>query len=135
MQIGREGIKIAVTTGRMCHVNSVRQELRRIGIDRYVDVAITKATTLRFTNPRNATSRNAELQEVLRRLEVRASECVFVADYVDDIHSAKRLGIPTVAVLSGSSSFALLEREGPNFIIQSIRDLPRLLEGELCVRY
>jgi phosphoglycolate phosphatase-like HAD superfamily hydrolase len=132
-QIRRKGIRIAVTTGRMCRARTVRHELRNIGIDQCVDVTITKATALRFKNPHHATSRSAELREVLKRLRVGAHECVFVADYVDDIRSAKRLGISTIAVLSGSSSFGLLKREDPDHIIKSIRDLPRLLETEFFV--
>lgn len=80
-QIRTNGTRIAVVTGRICPAGVVRQELRNIGIDQYVDAIVTKATAPNFTNHHRATSRNAELHEVLRRLRIGVSRCVFVADY------------------------------------------------------
>ena len=65
LQLRKEGIRIAVTTGRMCRASTVRHELGNIGIDQCVELTITKATVLRFKNPHHATSRSAELREVL----------------------------------------------------------------------
>lgn len=129
-QIRRKGATVAVVTGRICPAGVVREELRNIGIDQYVDVIVTKATAPNFTNHYRATSRNAELHEVLRRLRIGVSRCVFVADYVEDVRSAKSLRVPTIAVLSGSSSLALLRKENPDHIIESVRDLPDLLESK-----
>jgi len=102
-----------------------------MGIRRHVDVIVTKTTALRSAKLDQITSRSAELQEALKRLGLVARRCVFVADYVEDMRSARPLGIVTVAVLTGSSSLALLEREKPDYIIRSIRELPRLLETQL----
>jgi len=126
--IRRRGIKIAVITGRACYPSVVMEELRDIGIRRYVDVIVTKATALRSARLDQITSRSAELQEALKRLRLVARRCVFVADYVEDIRSARPLEIVTIAVLTGSSSLALLEREKPDYIIRSIHELPCLME-------
>lgn len=123
------GMRIAVVTGRMCQPSLVRPELRRIGIDHFVDVVVTKASVRHLTTPSQATSRKAELREVLRQLRLDAKECVFVADYVDDIRSAKPLRITTVGVLSGSSPRSLMIKENPDFVIKNVCDLPHLLEG------
>lgn len=129
-QIRRNRARIAVVTGRICSAGVVRGELRNIGIDQYVDVIVTKATAPNFANHHRPTSRDAELHEVLRRLRIGVSRCVFVADYVEDVRSAKSLRISTIAVLSGSSSLALLRKENPDHIIESVRDLPDLLESK-----
>lgn len=127
-RIGGTGVRIAVVTGRMCSPSLVRRELRSIGIDHLVDTVVTKASVRHSTTCRQATSRKAELREVLMRLRLDAKECVFVADYVDDIRSAKPLRIATVAVLSGSSPRDLMRKENPNLIVKSICDLPYLLK-------
>jgi len=126
--IKKRGIKVAVISGRVCSPSLVRQELRDIDVDQYVDVVVTKATALRSAKLDQTTSRTGELREVLKRLGANARESVFVADYVEDIRSARSLGIMTVGVLSGSSTLRLLKRENPDYIIKSIRDFPSLLK-------
>ena len=126
--IRRHRIQIAVITGRACCPSAVAKELRDMGIRKHVDVIVTKATALRSAKLDQITSRCAELQEALKRLGSVAPRCAFVADYVEDIRSARPLGIVTVAVLTGSSSLTLLKREKPDYIIRSIRELPSLLE-------
>lgn len=123
-------IRVAVVTGRICSPFSVRQELKEIGIDKCVDAIVTKAMILRPGNSYHATSREAEIRKALRRLEACARRSAFVADYVEDIRSAKPLGVTTIVVLSGSSSLHLLRKESPDHIIESVRDLPALLKRE-----
>lgn len=127
--IKRRGIKVAVVTGRICPPSSVRRELQGTGINRHVDIVVTKAIHLRSFKPNQTTSRATELSRALKRLRKTARECLFVADYVEDIRSARPLGIITVAVLSGSSSLNLLKRAKPDYVIDSIRQLPRLIES------
>jgi len=132
--VRRHGIQIAVITGRACCPSAVAKELGDMGIRKHVDVIVTKATALRSARLDQTTSRYAELQEALKRLGLAARRCAFVADYVEDIRSARPLGIATVAVQTGSSSLTLLKKEKPDYIIRSIRELPRLLETPLSKR-
>lgn len=128
-RIRGSGLRIAVVTGRMCPRSLVRRELKSIGIDHLVDAVVTKASVCHLSTRSQATSRKAELREVLRQLRLGAKDCVFVADYVDDIRSARPLGITTVAVLSGSSPRSLMRKEHPDFVIKNVGHLPYLLEA------
>ncbi|HEY8489717.1 MAG TPA: HAD hydrolase-like protein [Dehalococcoidia bacterium] len=52
-----------------------------------------------------------------------------VGDTEADVAAARELGLRSVAVLSGLRDRAFLEARRPDYIIQSITELPRLLEG------
>jgi phosphoglycolate phosphatase-like HAD superfamily hydrolase len=55
-------------------------------------------------------------------------ECVVVGDSVADIRAGKNGGARTVGVLSGIFSRQELERENPDLIIESVKELPDYLE-------
>jgi len=51
--------------------------------------------------------------EALRRIGMKADECMFVADEISDLEGAKKLGIRTLLVRQGSNT--LCEAEDPDF--------------------
>jgi len=54
-------------------------------------------------------------------------QVVKVGDTVPDVVEGKNAGVWTVAVLSGTQAEASLRQAGPDFILQSVLDLPNLL--------
>jgi putative hydrolase of the HAD superfamily len=51
--------------------------------------------------------------EALRRIGMKADECMFVADEISDLEGAKKLGMRTLLVRQGSNT--LCEAEDPDF--------------------
>jgi pyrophosphatase PpaX len=77
-----------------------------------------------YTNPRPAPDC---VLTAASRLKVRSNECAYVADTVDDIRAGKAAEARTIVVLTGAQSKEMLEKENPDFIIESIRDLPNII--------
>ncbi|RLF21295.1 MAG: HAD family hydrolase [Thermoprotei archaeon] len=72
------------------------------------------------------------LREAMRRLKVKPSEVVVVGDRVEtDVKMGKRLKCTTVLVLTGVTSTkdlgSLPRRLRPDFVIESLKNLPELL--------
>lgn len=61
------------------------------------------------------------------KLEHHKTEFI-VGDSIYDIIAGKRANIKTIAVLTGSYKRTLLKKQNPDYIINSIRELPKLLK-------
>jgi phosphoglycolate phosphatase-like HAD superfamily hydrolase len=68
------------------------------------------------------------LEAVLKALGVSAADAVVVGDSSADMQSAKELKAIAVGLPTGVSTIEQLTREGANYIITSITDLPVLIE-------
>lgn len=64
----------------------------------------------------------------LERLEVPGSQVVYVGDSPIDIEAGKAAGVATVGVLSGASPREVLAAQRPDAILDSIVELPDLLQ-------
>jgi pyrophosphatase PpaX len=64
----------------------------------------------------------------LRMLGYEPYQAIFVGDSTHDIVSGNAAGVVTVAALWGPFSRESLERAGPAYLIEHIRDLPALVE-------
>ena len=124
----RAGFKVGVITGRLCDPAEVQAELEGLGLAGWVNVIVTKQLVEAELEPEQIFSRSEELARALQELGARPSEALLVADYVEDIKSAKSLGLRAVAVLSGSSSPELLRSAGPDLVLRDLSELARLLE-------
>ena len=68
------------------------------------------------------------LIECARRLDVNPNKCVYVGDTRTDIKAGKAAGMKTVGVLTGFDDYDMLAKEGPDAIIDSIRNLLEVIE-------
>ena len=50
-----------------------------------------------------------------------------IGDSIFDIQAGKAAKFKTVAVLTGNDSKAKLKKEKPNYILKSIKDLPKII--------
>ncbi|MBI2673476.1 HAD family hydrolase [Candidatus Woesearchaeota archaeon] len=66
-----------------------------------------------------------EIFKAERMLCMKAS--YMVGDTVYDIIAGKRAGVKAIAVLTGNHTREMLEKENPDYIINSIKDLPKVL--------
>lgn len=114
--------KLALITMRHVPREAVVNELKKFGIAKYFQSIVTALDT-------NAPKPSPEaLIKCALQLDVEMCDCMVVGDSVADIRAGKNAGIKTVAVLSGIFTRKELERENPDLILESVKQLPDFLE-------
>jgi phosphoglycolate phosphatase len=73
----------------------------------------------------------APLRLALRQLCLKPSACVYVGDSPEDLEMAKRAGVRAIAVLGPFPTEKRLRAARPDFLLESIRELPDALK-KLC---
>jgi len=68
------------------------------------------------------------VRKVLRGLSVEVENTILVGDGVMDIEAARAMGVSSVAVSTGPFSGERLIRAGPDYLLGSVNDVPRLVE-------
>lgn len=124
------GVPIAVVTGCIAPTAKVREELANFGLDRFVSAIATGDDAIRELDEGHHFSKVQILRLAAEGLGVDPRECVVVGDYWNDVKDGKALGAKTVAVLTGLMRRELLEKFGPDAIIESVRELPKVVKFE-----
>lgn len=114
--------KLALLTMRFVPAESVKAELEGFGIAKYFCCILTALNTSLPKPFPDGLLKCAEL------LSVNIGDCIVVGDSIADVRAGKNSGAKTVAVLSGLFTREELEREKPDLIINSIKELPSFLE-------
>jgi HAD superfamily hydrolase (TIGR01509 family) len=70
----------------------------------------------------------APLRLALQKLCLKPSSCVYVGDSPEDLEMAKRAGVLAIAVLGPFPTEKRLRAARPDFLLESIRELPELLK-------
>jgi phosphoglycolate phosphatase len=70
----------------------------------------------------------APLRLALRQLCLKPSSCVYVGDSPEDLQMAKRAGVRAIAVLGPFPTEKRLRAAQPDFLLESIRELPEALK-------
>ncbi|MGB7234162.1 MAG: HAD hydrolase-like protein, partial [Candidatus Acidiferrum sp.] len=70
---------------------------------------------------------SAPLRLALRKLRLDPSACVYVGDSPEDLQMAKRAGVLAIAVLGPFPTEERLRAAQPDFLLESIRELPDVL--------
>jgi HAD superfamily hydrolase (TIGR01509 family) len=73
----------------------------------------------------------APLRLALQQLCLKPSACVYVGDSPEDLEMAKRAGVRAIAVLGPFPTEKRLRAARPDFLLESIRELPETL-NRLC---
>jgi pyrophosphatase PpaX len=109
----------------LCTINSeksVNYILNRFGITSFFDVTVSRNKVNHFKpHPEH-------IETALKALGASAKDTVIVGDSTVDIQSAKELKVAAVGLPTGVSTMEQLMRNGANYIITSITDLPLLIE-------
>ena len=124
----KKGIPIAVITSCIIPAAKLRKELTRFGVGKFVKEIVTAQDVLKNLEAGNHFSKLEIFGLAAERLRVDPEDCVVVGDYWNDIRDGKAIGAKTVAVLTGQMRRELLEKYGPDAIIESVRDLPKVVE-------
>lgn len=126
-QLHRSGVPIAVITSSIAPASQIRDELESFGLGRFVNAIATGHDVLSVLEGGNHFSKLEIFRLAAERLGVDPKECVVVGDYWNDIRDGKTAGAKTVAVLTGLMQRELLEKFAPDAIIDSVRDLPKVV--------
>ena len=70
----------------------------------------------------------APLRLALRHMKLRPAECIYVGDSPEDLEMAERAGVRAIAVLGPFPTEKRLRAARPEFLLNSIGELPRLLQ-------
>jgi phosphoglycolate phosphatase len=71
----------------------------------------------------------APLRLALRQLRLEPSACVYVGDSPEDLQMAKSAGVRAIAVLGPFPTEKRLRAARPDFLLESIRELPEALKN------
>jgi len=71
----------------------------------------------------------APLRLALRQLSLEPSACVYVGDSPEDLEMARRAGVRAIAVLGPFPTEKRLRAARPDFLLESIRELPEVLKS------
>lgn len=123
-------IPIAVITSCIVSANKLREELEKFKMGKYVREIVTAHDVARELERGHHFSKVEIFRLAAEKLGVDLKDCVVVGDYWNDIRDGKAIGAKTVAVLTGKMRRELLEKYGPDAIIESVRDLPKVVKFE-----
>lgn len=129
-QLHKAGIPIAVITSCIVPSEKLREELNKFGIGKFVKAVVTGYNVVKDLEKSHHFSKVEIFQLATKKLRVGPRNCVVVGDYWNDIGDGKRVGAKTIAVLTGLMRRELLEKYGPDAIIESVRELPKVVKFE-----
>jgi HAD superfamily hydrolase (TIGR01549 family) len=115
-------VKVALITMRNVPKERVIEELAGFNLAKYFQCVVTAHDT---HEPKPSPE---ALVKCAKQLNTTITDCAVVGDSVADIRAGKNAGTKTVAVLSGIFSRQELEREKPDLILESVKDLLECLE-------
>jgi phosphoglycolate phosphatase-like HAD superfamily hydrolase len=69
----------------------------------------------------------APLRLALKQMRLKPSACIYVGDAPHDLEMARRAGVRGIAVLGRFPTEKSLRAAQPEFLLESITDLPRVL--------
>jgi len=113
--------KLALITMRFVPKEQVIDELEQFGLSKYFAYVITALDTNRPKPSPEA------LIECVRALDVQMCDCAMVGDSVSDVRAGRAAGAKTVAVLTGLFGLKELLRENPDFVLNSVTELPSII--------
>ncbi len=129
-QLHQAGVPIAVITSCIVPPDKLRRELAGFGLDKFVNTIVTAHDVVSDLERGHHFSKIEILRLAAEKLGVNTGDCLVVGDYWNDIKDGKAIGARTVAVLTGLMRWELLEKYGPDVVIESVRDLPKVVKFE-----
>ncbi len=118
--IRERGIKVGIVT-RNCE-----EAVRRVfpNINAYCDAFVSRDSVKRVKPHPD------HLVSVMKALKVSEEEAVMIGDHVLDIQAGKRVGMKTVAVLTGRIKKEEFEKAGADYILGDVSEICELLEDK-----
>ena len=114
--------KLSVITMRFVPGGAITNELKQFGLDKYFAHVVTSLDTHK---PKPSPE---GLIKAVTAMDVQMCDCVIIGDSTVDVMAGKAAGIKTVSVLTGLYSREELAKVNPDFIINDISELPKLIK-------
>ncbi|MGC1491988.1 MAG: HAD family hydrolase, partial [Candidatus Acidiferrum sp.] len=118
VRLGRTHRLGLVTSGDR---DRVTRQLRTFRLTRFFGARVCSGDT------REKKPHPAPLRLALRKLRLDPSACVYVGDSPEDLQMARRAGVLAIAVLGPFPTEERLRAAQPDFLLESIRELPDML--------
>lgn len=109
-----------VTSGNRTRV---RGQLRAFDLAQYFSVCVYSE------DAKNKKPHPEPLQLALKRLRARPENCIYVGDTAEDMEMARRAGVREIGVLGPFPTAERIRAARPRLLLESIRELPKYLEG------
>ena len=120
--IASNGIKIGLATSTQRRYLKIKMEpLRHAGVDELFDVIITSDDVEKRKPAPDP------LIACAKKLDLQPKNCVYVGDTATDIKAGKAAGMATIGVLTGFDEQKMLEKESPDAILDSVRNLETVI--------
>ena len=129
-RVSDAGVPIAVITSCIAPGVQIEEELSKYGMIEFIDAIVTGADVAEELSAGYHFSKKEIFMRAAYELGVDIRDCVVIGDYWNDIKDGRELGAKTVAVLTGLMRPDFLEKFGPNAIIESVRDLQKVVKFE-----
>ena len=113
----KKGIKVGIIT-RNCE-DAVRKVFP--DIDDFCDIFVSRNSVKRVKPHPD------HLTYVMRWLKISGEESMMVGDHVIDIQAAKRVGMKSIAVLTGRTEKEEFEKAGADCVLTSVSEIIKLL--------
>lgn len=114
--------KMALITMRFVPASVVALELKQFHLEQYFEHVVTAVDTAMPKPSPEA------LIKAVKAMDLDMCTCVIVGDSVVDVKAGKAAGAKTVSVLTGLYSREELQAAEPDFLINNISELPKLLK-------
>ena len=107
----KEGIACVIVSGK--GEKSLDISLKVMGIDKYF--------CMKRHGDEQATGKDVFIAEVLKKLDLKKSEAVYVGDAVSDVLASRRAGIAVIAAAwAQSADIDALKNAAPDFLAKSV---------------
>ena len=121
--LSSNGLKIGlVTSSQKQYLKIKMQPLKQAGVEALFEVIITTDDVLKRKPAPDP------LITCAQQLDMRPGDCVYVGDTATDIKAGKAAGMRTIGVLTGFDDHAILEKEKPDAIMKSVRNLLEVID-------
>lgn len=117
-QLHQDGIKMSVVSSNS--EENIRKILRREAIEQYFSGVYGNVGLF---------SKTRAFKVVLRDQKTRISQAIYVGDEVRDIESAKKAGLPIIAVTWGYNGQKVLEKYQPDYLVKAPQELLKVIES------
>jgi HAD superfamily hydrolase (TIGR01509 family) len=116
--VSASGLKMGLVTSTQKHYLEIKMlPLKNAEVDKLIEVIITSDDVEERKPAPDA------LMMCAHELALKPATCVYVGDTATDMQSGKAAGMHTIGVLTGFDDYDALNKEQPDAIIDSIRNL------------
>lgn len=104
----------------------IKKHLKRLKIEKYFDRILANSNIETLTDLRN---KRDKLKNYIDEKHLSNNEVLVVGDTVEEIEIGHELGIKTVAITHGNCSIVRLKAMKPDYLINSLRELIKIIQN------